>query len=104
MLFLRENIPFLRRSEATLRAEAKLLNRGVAARSLYSAFDLVRGFEWPGFGGYETQDHDFAVRQEPKRLEAAGAVIVPFHEIAVDVDPVENEIRDRLVAAGRDKC
>ena len=44
-----------------------------------------------------------ALRHEAQRLEAAGALGVVFHEIAVHVDRVEQHLGDRLVAARGDE-
>ena len=38
-------------------------------------------------------------RHEPERLEAAGALVVPLHEEAVDLELVEERLGDVLVAA-----
>ena len=64
--------------------------------------------------GDQAEHRDLALGQEAQRLEAAGALAVVFEEIAVDVDRVEQEFGDRLVAPlrprprqncrGRDAC
>ena len=65
------------------------------------ALDLVFAFERAGLGGDEPEHHGLAFRHEAQRLEAAGALAVVFHEIAVHLDAVEQDLGDRLVAAAR---
>src|SRR5262249_59328406 len=40
-----------------------------------------------------------APRQEPQRLEASGALVVPLHEEAVDLELVEERLRNVVVAS-----
>ena len=61
---------------------------------------VVLGFELAGLGGDEAEHHDLALRHEPQRLEAAGALGVVFHEIAVHVGAVEQHLGLGVVAAG----
>ena len=56
-----------------------------------------------GLRGDQAEHHGLALRQEAQRLEPAGAVGVPFEEIAVDIDPIEQQIGDRLIAARGDE-
>ena len=67
-------------------------------RRFSSSFDL----ELRALGGDEAEHRDLALGQEAQRLEAARALGVVFEEIAVDVDLVEQQFGDRLVAAFRD--
>ena len=49
-------------------------------------------FELAGLGGDEAEHDLLALRHQAQRLEAAGALGVVFHEIAVHVDPVEQHL------------
>ena len=68
-------------------------------RRLSSSLD----FELSALGGDEAEHHHLVLGHEAQRLEAAGALAVVFHEIAVDLDVVEQDLRDRLVAARGDE-
>ena len=57
-------------------------------RRLIASFD----FELAGLGGDEAEHDDAVLRHEPQRLEAAGALGVVFHEIAVHLDAVEQDL------------
>ena len=65
-------------------------------RRLISSFDSSRA----ALAGDQAQHHRLVLRHHAQRLEAAGAVAVVFHEEAVDLDLVEQDLLHRLVAAG----
>ena len=79
---------------------AELLERRELRRLVDAALDVVLLLQRADLGGDEAEHHDLvALRQEPQRLEAAGAVGVVFQEIAVEVHAAEQPLGDRLVAA-----
>ncbi len=67
-------------------------------RRLIVSFDL----KLPGLRRDKAEHHGLALGQKAERLEAAGALGVILHEIAVHLDGVEQDVGDRLVAAARD--
>ena len=58
----------------------------------------------PDLAGDEAEHHGLALGHEAQRLETAGALGVVFHEIAVHVDLVEQQLGHRLVAARGDEA
>src|SRR5688572_23015938 len=86
LLLLGEDVAFLGRGEAALRAERELLERGVLRGLVDAALDQVFRLERAALRG-DHADHDdlLALGQEAQRLETAGAVAVVFQEIAVEV-------------------
>ena len=87
-------------AKATLRAETKLIDVDVFGRRLHPALDLVFGFELAGLRCHEAENHLLALGNQPQRLETAGALSIVFHEISVDIRPVEQNIGDGIIAAG----
>src|SRR6516162_1952716 len=63
--------------------------------------EVVLRFERAALRRNQPEHGDLALRQKPQRLKASGARAVVFEKIAVDIDGVENELRDRLVTAFR---
>ncbi len=58
----------------------------------------------PIFGRDQSHHDDLvALWQQPQRLGAAGAIGVPFKEITVDIEIVEQLFSNRLVAAAADE-
>src|SRR5208282_5658350 len=97
LLLFGEDIAFLGRGEAALRRQAELIDIDELRRLLDAALDLVAAFQPPGFAGDETEHHGLALGHEAQRLETAGALGVVFHEVAVHVDLIEQQLRHRLV-------
>ena len=54
-------------------------------------------FERAGLGGDDAEHDLLALRQQAQRLEAAGALVVIFHEIAMHVDLVEQDFLHGIV-------
>ena len=86
-----------------MRAEAQLVERRELRRLLDPALDGVLALQRAGLRGDEAEHDGLALGQEAQRLEAAGAVAVPFHEVAIHRHRVEQHLRHRLVAAGGDE-
>ena len=103
LLLLGQHVALLARGKAALRRQAKLIERHEFRRLVDAALDLVLGFQRAGLRGDEAEHHLLALRHEAQRLEAAGAVAVVLHEIAVHVDGVEQHLGHRLVAARGDE-
>src|SRR6266700_1751544 len=87
--------------KSALRAQCKLLQRGVLARRIDATLELVLRFELAALGRDQTEDGHLAPGQKTQRFKAACARAVIFEKIAVHVDSVEDELGDRLVAAVR---
>src|SRR5260370_29810185 len=103
LLFLGEEVAFLRRGEAALRAEAELVHRDVTPGLVDAAADVVGLLQHAALRGDETQHDPLRPRlDEAQRLEAAGAPGVVFQEEAVDPDAPEQGLSHRLLAAFRD--
>src|SRR3984893_1905448 len=96
LLVLGQDIAFLARGEAALRGEAERLASDEFRRLVDAALDRVLGFERAAFGGDEAEHHHLALGHEAQRFEAAGAVAVVFHEVGIDIDLVEQNLRHRL--------
>ena len=60
---------------------------------------VVLGLELAALGGDEPEHDLLALRDEPQRLEAARARVVPLHEEAVDLELAEQRLGDEVVAA-----
>src|SRR5262245_39675479 len=99
LLVLGERVAFLARGKAALRAEAELIEIDELARLLDAPLDPVLGFELSGLRRHQPQHHGLALAHAPQRLEGTGAVGVVFHEIAVHLDAVEQDVRHRVVAS-----
>src|SRR5206468_10476421 len=99
LLLLRQGVALDRRRESALRGEAELVDRRVLRRNLDAALELVLRLELAALRRYEAE-HDLllALRQEAERLESAGALVVPLHEEAVDLEFVQHRFRDEVVA------
>src|SRR6185437_5842795 len=89
-------VAFNRAREAALRAEGELIERTIFRRLLDPALQRVFGLERRELGGDEAEDDSLALRHETQRREIAGALVVIFEEIAVDIDLVEEHVGDRL--------
>src|SRR3954468_19876982 len=87
--------------ETALRAQCELLQRRMLRCFVDPALELVLGFELAALGGDQAEDRDLALGEKTQRLETAGARAVVFEKVAVDVDLVEDQLGDRLVAALR---
>src|SRR4051812_41770959 len=101
LLVLGERIAFLGGGETALRRERELFDVDELRRFLDPAQQHVAAFELAALGGDEAEHHGLALRHETQRLEAAGALAVVFHEIAVHPDGIEQHLRHRLVTARR---
>src|SRR5437879_11186967 len=99
LIGLAERIADDRAGEAALRAQAELLDRREPRSLVDAALEALRAFERGRLARHQSQYHDLAARKQPKRRERAGPRRVVFEKIAVRLDPVEQYIRHRVVAA-----
>src|SRR5262245_22251148 len=99
LLVLGERVAFLARGEAALRREAELIEIDVLAWLLDAPLDPVVRFELACLRRHQPEHYGLALAHAPQRLERAGAVGVVFHEIAVHLDAVEQDVGHRVVAA-----
>src|SRR5215831_7130724 len=99
LLVLGQAIALFGRGEAALARDAELVERGIFRRLIDAAPELVLAFKPAGLGGHDAEHHGLALGQLAQRLEATGALAVVFHEVAVHVDFVEQDLLHGLVAA-----
>ena len=99
LLVLGQHIAFLGRGKAALAGEAELIERRELRGLVDAALEIVLAFELAGLGRHDAEHDLLAFRQHAQRLEAAGARVVVFHEIAVHVDLVEQDLLHGVVAA-----
>src|SRR5262249_9292317 len=104
LLVLGKRVAFLGRGKAALRRETELIERSKLARFLDAALDYGLVLELAELGRDEAKHDDLAAfGQQAQRLQAAGALGVPFEEISVYREIVEQLVRNLLVAAGADE-
>src|SRR6185437_9089862 len=85
--------------EPALRAQAQLRDRCESRGFFYSTFQRVRLLELGALARNQAQHEPLvAPGQKAERLEAARASAVVLQKISVDVDLVEEDLRDRIVA------
>jgi len=97
----RQQVAFLGAREAALRTEAELIELEISCGLLDPPLDLVLRFQSAALGRNQAEHNVLAFGHEAQRLEAAGAVGVVFHEVAVDTDLVEEYFGYGLVATLR---
>src|SRR6185312_8098494 len=100
LLVLGQRIALLGRGKAALAGDAELIEGCILRRLVDAALELVLAFELAALGGHDAEHHGLALGQHAQGLEAAGALIVVLHEVAVHVDLVEQDFLHRLIAAG----
>src|SRR5205085_11313047 len=100
LLVLGQLVALDSRREPALGREAQLLDRRVLRRLVDASLQLVLRLELAGLRRHEAE-HDLLVAlwQEAQRLETARALVVPFHEEAVDLQLGEERLGDEVVAA-----
>src|SRR5262249_46510099 len=89
LFFLRQHVAFFAGGKAALRAQAQLVEVDEFCGFVDAPPDRIPRLELPGLGGDQPEHHGAVLRYQPQRLEAAGALGVVFHEIAVHLDAVE---------------
>ncbi len=99
----RDLVALFCRGEAALRRDAELVEIDMAGCCIELALQRIERLEIAGLGGDESR-HDalLALREEPERLEPAGALRVILHEEDVDARLVEDGVRGRVVGTFRD--
>src|SRR3954465_2160018 len=100
LLVLGQGIALLGRGKAALAGDTELIEGRIFRRLVDAALELVLAFEPAALGGHDAEHHGLALGQHAQGLEAAGALVVILHEVAVHVDLVEQDFLHRLVAAG----
>ena len=85
--------------EAALRGEAELVERDVLRGLVDPALEGVLVLERAALGGDQAEHDLLALRHEPQRLEATGALVVVLQEEAVDGELGEQRLGDEVVAA-----
>src|SRR6478735_143485 len=88
-----------RRGEAALRTQRELVDVDELRRLVDPALDVVLALELAELGGDEAEHHRLALGQEPQRGEVARARVVVLEEERVDIELVEHDLGDGLVAA-----
>ena len=83
-------------------ATGMLLERYIFWRVAEPALEFIARSGRPDFVD-KPQNDRFSLGHETQRLEPARPIAVVFQEIAVHVDGVEQDFRDRLVATRSDK-
>src|SRR3989449_128803 len=102
LLVLGQRVAVVRAGEAALGRQAQALQRHVLRGLVDPSPQRVLRLERARLGGDEPQHDLLVARQQAQRLEAARALGVPFHEIAVDVRR-EHRLHDLVgIAAGRE--
>src|SRR6185503_10567303 len=94
LLGLVEDVALLRRREAALRREAEPIEVSEFRGRVDPALQFILALECAALRRHEAERDALALRQPLQRLEAAGAVVVVLHEVAVDVDLVEQHVLD----------
>ena len=103
LLILGQRVAFFRAGEAALRRERELIERREFRGLVDAAQNRIPRFKLAGLRRDQPEYDRLAFRQEAQRLEAARALRVVLHEVAVHVDRVEQDFGDRLVAAAGDE-
>src|SRR5437870_5284062 len=88
--------------KAALRRQAKLVERDELRRLVDLALEIILRLQLIELCRNESKDYGLSFRDVTKRREIAGAGVVVFEEIAVDVEVVEKHLRNGLVTALRD--
>jgi hypothetical protein len=81
-------------------ATGQLLQRRVLGGFVDAALQVVLVFQLAELGGHQAQHHGLALGQVAQRLEVAGAVVVVFQEVGVEVHLGQQRLGHRLVVAG----
>src|SRR5579859_2280674 len=84
--------------EAALRRQAELVGVDEGSRVLDPPLQVVLALQLAALGGAQPEHDPLALRHEPKRLEAARPLVVPFAEEPVHGKLVEQGLGDELVA------
>src|SRR5204862_8135427 len=87
------------RGEAALRAEGQAIDGDVFRRLVDPPEEIVLRLELRGLRGDQAEDDGLVLRDEAKRLEAAGALAVVLQEKPIVPKPPEGLLRDPAVAA-----
>src|SRR5579875_573533 len=100
LIALGQRIPADGAREPALRADAELFERCVAGGLVDPAHVIVCGFE-PGILARDDTEDDalFPSREQTERFETARPRGIILEEVAVDVDEVEQNLGDGIVAA-----
>src|SRR5262245_40418472 len=86
-------------TEAALRTDCELINREVLARLVNSALEQVERFEIGCLCRDKPEDRDLAFRHVPKRLKAAGPLVIVFKQEPTMIDSLKYPLGYRVVVA-----
>lgn len=102
LVLLGQRVALHRGGEAALRRQRELLEGDVPAGLIDAPLKVVPGLQlWP-LRRDQAEHHDLAGRDEPQRLEAAGAGVVELQKEPVDLQLGEQRLGD--VAASTPTC
>src|SRR5690606_25693702 len=102
LVVLRDAVALGDAREAALRRQAKLLEREVPRRLVDTPLDPVLVLERAVLRRDESDSDLLAPPHDPERRESARALVVVPEEDAADVEPVEDDLGDRLGSAFAD--
>lgn len=104
LLLLREVVPLGRRAESALMTQTQLVESSGAERGRLAqpTDDLGAVVERGPLAGHDAEDDDLVRREVAQRGEVAGARVVVLEEVDVDVELLEQDLGDGLVAALRE--
>src|SRR5580700_2393345 len=101
LLVLTQHVSFHRGGEAALRGQAELVERDVPGGLVDPALEGVLALQGAALGGDQAEDDHLAGRDEPQRLEPAGALVVVLQEEPVHGQLAEQGLGDEVVTALR---
>src|SRR5262245_60885245 len=84
-------------TEAALRTDCELINREVLARLVNSALEQVERFEIGCLCRDKPEDRDLAFRHVPKRLKAAGPLVIVFKQEPTMIESLKYPLGYRVV-------
>jgi hypothetical protein len=86
-------------AESALRAQRKLIEGQIASCIVDAALEHIHRLELGTLGRDETEDRDFAFREETQRRQIARALAVVFEQKPVVLEPGEQALGDAVVAS-----
>jgi hypothetical protein len=99
LLVVAEGIALDGGGKAALAGQAQLVEGDVLGGGVDAALEVVGVFQLATLGRDQPQHDHLAGRDEPQRLETAGALVVVFQEESVHGQAAEQRLGDEVVAA-----
>src|SRR6476661_3474700 len=99
LLVLGQRIALFGRGKAALRRQTQLFERNEFGGLVNTALDFVLGLESSALRRNETEHGRPILREHPQRFEAAGTFAVVFHEEAMHLDSVKQDLLHGFVAS-----